>query len=235
MIIRPQGTTPLLISQPDHAQLAEMLMSRWRAGDLPRSPRREAILLAIREHDNGWREVDVAPYLDPASGEILDFMNLPDDQRRGVWPRGVQRLAATPYSAALVAQHAVHIYRRYRGDAAWAPFFAEMEGWRDRYLTQAPGSTLEQLQSDYVFLRVGDLASLTFCNAWSEAPEETGHSITLSGEHLTISPDPFSGETVPIAISARQLASTRFDSAATAAAAFEAAPRVTLSGTVSGA
>ena len=60
MIIRRKGTTPLLITQPDHAQLAATIMERWQEDGFPDSPRRAAILLAIREHDNGWREVDAA-------------------------------------------------------------------------------------------------------------------------------------------------------------------------------
>ena len=234
MIIRRQGTTPFLITQPDHANLAATIMSQWQVNGLPDSPRRAAILLAVREHDNGWHEVDAKPIVDPGSGEILDFMNLPDDDRRGVWPRGVQRLAGTPYSAALVAQHAVHIYRRYRDDAAWAPFFSEMEGWRDRYLRLAPGATMDELLHDYMFLRIGDLASLTFCNGWANAPDETGHTVKFDGERLTISPDPFGGQTLSIAITARQLTSTRFESVATAAVAFADAPAAILTGTVSG-
>src|SRR5262245_9651128 len=174
MIIRRRETTVLLITQPDHARLAETIMERWQAGGLPASPRRAAILHAIREHDNGWRDLDSAPIVDPDTGEVLDFMNLPDDDRRGVWPRGVQRLAEMPYAAALVAQHALHIYRRYRADPAWAFFFSEMEGWRGRYLQLERTASMDELLRDYMFLRIGDLASLTYCNGWSEAPDETG-------------------------------------------------------------
>jgi hypothetical protein len=235
MIIRRKGTTPLLITQPDHAQLAATIMERWQGDGFPDSPRRAAILLAIREHDNGWREVDAGPILDANSGEILDFMTLPDEDRRGVWPRGVQRLAATPYSAALVAQHAVHIYRRYRDDAAWTPFFIEMESLRDDLLGQERSTTLDELLRDYRFLRIGDLASLTFCNGWSEAPEEAGHAVTFANEYLAISPDPFAGERLSIAVNARQLPATRFGSAREAAAVYNDSPTVTLTGTVSGA
>jgi Protein of unknown function (DUF3891) len=235
MIIRRLGTTPLLITQPDHAQLAATIMERWQGDGFPDSPRRAAILLAIREHDNGWREVDAAPILDANSGEILDFMTLPDEDRRGVWPRGVQRLAATPYSAALVAQHAVHIYRRYRDDTAWIPFFIEMEAWRDHFILQERSVTMDELLRDYRFLRIGDLASLTFCNGWSEAPEETGLAVTFDSEHLAISPDPFAGERLSIEITAREMPGTRFASAREATAVFIDAPTVILTGTVSGA
>jgi hypothetical protein len=234
MIIRRRGTTALLITQPDHAHLAQTIMERWREGGLSTSPRRAAILYAIREHDNGWRDLDNEPIVDSSSGEILDFMNLPDNERRGVWPRGVQRLAEAPYSAALVAQHAIHIYRRYRGEPAWAPFFTEMESWRDRHLRLEQSATMDDLLRDYMFLRIGDLASLTFCNGWSDAPDETGFAMRFADEHLVISPDPFGGERLSIEIGARQMPATRFATPSDAVTSFKSAPTITLEGTVSG-
>ena len=114
MIVRVNGSSQLLITQPDHAALAALVMRQWRAGGLLQAPRLSSILLAVEQHDNGWREVDAAPLVDGGTGRVLDFIGAPDEVRRAVWPRGVDRLAATPYAAALVAQHALHIYRRYR-------------------------------------------------------------------------------------------------------------------------
>jgi hypothetical protein len=134
MIVRPDGSSQLLITQPDHAALAAMVMQQWRAGGLLQSPRLSSILLAVREHDNGWREVDTAPIVDETTGRVLDFVSAPDHIRRAVWPRGVDRLAAAPYAAALVAQHALHIYRRYRDNPPWTEFFTDMEARRNRCL-----------------------------------------------------------------------------------------------------
>src|SRR5262245_49386437 len=94
-------------------------------------PRRNAILLAIGEHDNGWAEEDAAPTIDPASGAIADFVSVPLSVRHAVWPRGVARLADQPWAAALVAQHALTVYDRFRNVAEWASFFREMEEARD--------------------------------------------------------------------------------------------------------
>lgn len=204
MIIRPSGSSQLLITQPDHAALAARLMQHWSADGLPDSPRRPTILLAIREHDNGWREVDRSPIVDEATGRILDFVNAPEDVRRAVWPRGVGRLAHTPYAAALVAQHALHIYRRYRTAPAWSSFFGEMEAARARHLEATSGATLDELLRDYFFLRIGDLASLTFCNGWTDAQsDDAGYTIRLEGSRLMVTPDPFAGRRVPLEVAAR--------------------------------
>lgn len=101
-------------------------MREWQEPALAGSPRRDAILLAVADHDNGWAETDAAPVLD-STGHILDFVAIPAARRQEVWPRGVARLGAVPYAAALVAQHAIHVYSRFRGDAAWTAFFGGME------------------------------------------------------------------------------------------------------------
>jgi hypothetical protein len=237
MILRPAGSSQLLITQPDHAALAGRIMRHWRGGGLQESARRSPILRAIDEHDNGWREVDAAPVLDDHTGRILDFVGLPEPDRRAIWPRGVERLAATPYSAALVAQHAVHVYRRYRGTSSWDPFFVEMEVLRDTHL-RAAGLSQVELLIDYSFVRLGDLVSLTFCNGWTEPQTddagEVGYTIRLDGARLIVTPDPFEGREIAIEIAGREVPDRPFRSTADAQAAYGSAPEVTVAGVAVG-
>jgi len=200
MILRPNGPTRLAITQPDHAALAAHIMRSWRADGLPTSPRRDAIVLAVAEHDTGWREIDAQLLIDPATGAVLDFRTVSGDIKRGVWPRAIARLAAAPFSAALVAHHAAHVYSRYRTDPEWALFFPEMETLRDRHLDVA-GVSMRELLDDYVFLRIGDLASLTFCTATDMRVGEFGYMVRLERDTVIIAPDPFGGEEVPLRIS----------------------------------
>jgi hypothetical protein len=204
MILRPNGSTRVAIRQPDHAALAADIMRSWRANGLPTSPRRDAIVLAVAEHDDGWREIDAQFLRDPATGAVLDFMTVSGDIKRGVWPRSVARLASTPYSAALVAHHAAHVYSRYRTDPEWMSFFPEMETLRDRHLDVA-GVSMRELLDDYVFLRIGDLASLTFCTMADMEVGEFDYTVRLDNQLLIIAPDPFEGADVPLRISGRDL------------------------------
>src|SRR5262245_5664700 len=193
MIIRTNDRSLVLITQPDHAALAGRLMRSWEADGFPESPRRDAILTAVDLHDNGWYEVDSSPIVDDATGKLLDFVAVPHDVRTGVWPRGVGRLRETAYAAALVAHHAAYVYDRYRTDAQWMPFFEQMEAIRGRHLA-ASGVGFDDLQQDYRFLRLGDLLSLTFCNAWPEPQADAfGYRIRFDGTRLSVSPDPFGG------------------------------------------
>ena len=109
MIVRPDGDDLLLVTQPEHAKRSPG--ASWRPGAgtaFPASPTRETVLLATREHDNGWIEVDEHPDLDAGSGRPQHFMTAPDATKQGIWPRGVRRLEPVdPAAAALVAQHAL--------------------------------------------------------------------------------------------------------------------------------
>jgi len=234
MIIRTADASLLLITQPDHAALAGRIMERWQADGLTNSARRAEILAAVAGHDNGWREVDTAPVVDPASGKLLDFVTAPLAMRQGVWPRGVERLGARPYTAALVAAHALHVYDRNRGHADWDPFFDEMRALRDRYLATA-GVPLDDLRRDYTFVRIGDLISLTFCNAWqSPQADAFGYEIRFDGTRLAIAPDPFGGAEIPIEIAGRELPNRAFTSAADAEQAWRSSPVRSVTSVISG-
>ena len=233
MIVHPSGSQLLLVTQPDHAALAGTLICAWQSDGLPTSARREAIVLATRAHDDGWEEEDRLPIVDRASGRLLDFINAPADVRQRVWPRSVMRLSETPYSAALVAQHAMSVYRSNRPNPEWVSFFRRMEGLRDSMLASCEALTLEDLRRDYFFIRAGDLMSLMFCNAWTKPEQLDPYEVRLDGHRLHVAPDPFGGREVEFAITARRVPQGPFMTA-TAAEAFRFAPVETLTGVASG-
>ena len=248
MFVRQTGPELLLITQPDHAALAAQMMAHWRADGLPSRPTLAAVLHATREHDVGWRDEDAAPRVDASTGRPFDFMNLPLESRQGVWRRAVPHLAGTStYVAALVSQHALTIYRRHRVDPAWAGFFAEMEAARDQWYTTGirPDGTsggpldppvharLSFLQ-DYAALRLGDLVSLTFCLGWTDPQDFEGYTIRADGDDVTLSPDPFEGETVRFEVTARRLVARKYVSDEDLRAALAAAPLEQLTGRLLG-
>jgi hypothetical protein len=231
MIVRPGHDRVLLITQPDHAHLARTVMEH--CVPLARLPRRDAILHAIGEHDNGWTEDDAAPSVDPGSGQVVDFVSAPLSLRHGVWPRAIARLADDPWAAALVAQHAITVYDRFRPEAGWTPFFAGMAASRDALL-RASGLSLDELVSDYAFVRLGDLISLTFCTGWTDEYRFKDWTVRLSGSRVVVTPDVFGGATIAMAIEARVIRSQPFRSDAELRDAFGNATTTTLRGTVAG-
>jgi hypothetical protein len=234
LIIRASGDELLLIKQVDHAALAERIISAWRRDGFLQSARHHEILFATKRHDDGWIDEDATPLVDTGSGELLDYVHAPDDIRRGIWPRGVERLSRFPYAAALVAQHALHLFDKYRADPGWREFFDRMEQLRTANLAAATPRTEEDLHQDYFYVRIADLLSLQFCDDWREPMRHGDFESCWDGARLTITPDPFEGASVPMTVSARRLPKTRFEVGA-AAAAFADAPVVTISGVAAGA
>ena len=231
MIVRPAHDGVHLITQPDHAHLAAKIIEH--VVTLDGRPRRDAILLAVAEHDNGWAEEDAAPILNPATGRVADFVNVPLAVRHRVWPRAIRRLEQRPWTAALVAQHALVVYDRFRWETEWTPFFDGMESARDSLL-QASGLTFDELVSDYEFVRLADLISLVFCMAISQA-QQFGHwTVQFAGDRVVVTPDPFGNLTIPIEVSTRALRDHSFRSDDDLRAAVIAADHVTVRGTVSG-
>lgn len=199
---------------------------------LAAAARRTIILHAIDEHDNGWAEEDIAPRVNPQTGAIFDFVSAPADVRHAVWPRGVARLADDPWAAALVAQHALVIYHRFRDDAAWAAFFAAMQTLRDE-MVEAAGWALDDLLSDYRFVRLADLTSLAFCTGWEGEQHFGEWTVRLTGTRV-ITPDVFGGVEIAIAIIAKEIPNQLYRSATALRDAIARAHTVTLHGSVIG-
>lgn len=164
---------------------------------------------AIAEHDNGWEEEDAAPTV--REGKVVDFINAPFDVRHRVWPRAVMRLSDDPFAAALVAQHAITIHERFRGDEEWADFFGEMAMLRNAMVDKG-GVRLDELAVEYAFVRLGDLISLSFCTAGMELQPYGDWSVQCTGSRVVVTPDLFGGRTIPINISAREIANRPYAS-----------------------
>jgi hypothetical protein len=231
MIVRDRGDRLQLITQPDHAAAARGIMEGCPL--VERRERRGALLHAIEEHDNGWREVDAEPIVDPATGGVFDFVSIPVPIRQAIWPRAVARLADHPWAAALVAQHAITVYERFRTDPGWTAFFREMAVTRDA-MEAAAGLTRADLVDDYRFLRLADLISLAFC---TEAPGEQQFgdwTIRRAGAHVAVLPDVFGGATVRFEVRATEIDCRRYASDAELRAAVASGRTLRLPGTVGG-
>jgi Protein of unknown function (DUF3891) len=195
MIVVPEDSTLLLITQPDHAHFSGELLSLWRAGGLPSHPRREDLLFAAREHDNGWREADAAPRWDAGHGRPHDFITLPARDRIELWERGTCRFAAErPYAALLITRHALNLFQGRRGEEEWAPFLAFLADFEGSLLaeTEVPR---EELEADYRLIDLSDLISLAACNRWREPVERYGLRVEPRDGAVGLDPFPLAGAT----------------------------------------
>ena len=231
MIVRDDRDTFLLITQPDHAQLSEAIVAAIRTEPPLDGPARRTILLATREHDNGWTEVDAHPTVDPASGRPCDFMSGPPLVKHELWLRGIARAAkADGVAGALVAQHALTVYGYRRGEAGWAPFFSTIEGMRDALLQRVgmlQGASRDLFDAYYRCVRLGDSFSLQFCNGWTEPSTTLGYRAEMQETTLLISPDPFAGATVALRVVGHRIPARRYrDDAQVRTAIASATPEI---------
>jgi hypothetical protein len=190
-----------LVTQSDHAHLANRIVALWRADGLPEHPRRDEILFAAREHDCGWQVEDAAPRIEPETGRPYDFRNFPAAPRLEVWDRSTgEHQDDHPVSALLVTHHALYLYERYRDPAArpegdlelWDTFFALLDARADD-LHEATGLTRDEALADYRFLHLADLAALMLSlgTEWGTEPvERMGLRLALSDDATTLHLDP---------------------------------------------
>lgn len=195
MIVVEDGSSLLLITQPDHARFAAELLSLWRSDALPEHPRREQLLKAVREHDNGWQEADSAPRADPESGRPHDFLSFPLAQRLEVWQRGTERFVSEhPYSALLIIQHAFALHRHERREPDWIELLDRLEESREELLERA-AVTADQVARDYRFLELADALSLAVCNRSSQPVARPGIRGLFREGNLHLDPFPLAGAT----------------------------------------
>jgi hypothetical protein len=214
MIVRDEGDTFLLITQPNHAQLAEAIVAAMQTEAPLAGPARRTILVATREHDNGWTEVDAFPTVDPATGRPSDFMSGPASVKHELWLRGIARAATLDEVAgALVAEHALTVYGYRRAEAAWAPFFSTIGSMRDALLRRTgllTGSGRSTFETWYRCVQLGDSFSLQFCNAWAEPSTTLGYRAEIRGTTLVITPDPFGGARVKLSVIGHRIPARRY-------------------------
>ena len=221
MIVVPEDGRLRIVTQSDHAHLAAEILSLWRADGLPENPRRPDVLFAAREHDNGWREADSAPRVDPESGRPHDFRSLPAGPRIEIWRRGTERYAGSrPYAALLICRHARALHADRRGDPRWEEELFEPLSELEDDLAEAvealglesPGEDggrpaglpdPDRTEADYRFVSLADTVSLAACGGWDEAVELPvpgasdggSYRVEPAGDRVRLDPFPLAGTT----------------------------------------
>lgn len=196
MIVTPSAGGRLkIITQIDHARFAADLLSLWISDGLPEHERREDLLFAVREHDNGWREKDSAPILDPEAGDRpYDFVTMPADVRSELWRVGCQRFREDrAYASLLIVEHDRHLHAQDANEA-----YRELLHWLDEIRSELIIATAAQedlLAADYHFLGLTDFISLVACSDWTEEFESRGTTIAIRNSCVHLDPFPLAGNT----------------------------------------
>lgn len=115
MIVQEQGDQLILIRQTDHAVLSGFFAREWGNELFQRAEPFESLLLAASEHDNGWREWELEPQIDPKTRLPFSFMSVPTETHIDLYQRGIERVVKSDrYAGLLVSMHASGLYDRAR-------------------------------------------------------------------------------------------------------------------------
>jgi hypothetical protein len=115
MIVQEQGDQLILIRQTDHAVLSGFFAREWGNDLFHRPEPFESLLLAASEHDNGWRDWELQPQIDPKTRLPYSFMSIPTDAHIELYQRGIERVVKSDrYAGLLVSMHASGLYDRAR-------------------------------------------------------------------------------------------------------------------------
>jgi len=200
MIVSAVSGQFLVVTQADHARFAADLLRLMPRQETAFHPRRELLLRAVADHDNGWWESDSSPRRNPTGTAPLDFREVDDLDRLEIWRRGIDRFGSTePYVAAMVAGQALRLLGgRIEAGEAWRTFLGETVGRRDEFATAA-GVTLEALVEDDGWLALADELSLALCTGDPTFVDRPGWRVDVAlscdGARLAVAPFPLAGAT----------------------------------------
>ncbi len=208
----------LAISQPAHAWVSGQLLRHW-AQHLD-----EAVLLAAEQHDLAWLDWERAPSFDPATGRPHLFRDVGAAAHAPRWAEAVER-AHTAWGARvalLVSRHGVVIYTRFTdrhqasdADSKAAVRYVAEQAPRQAAWARQLGLAADTLERDTALIALVDTLSLGLCGALPMPVNLDGYRLMRqSGSALTstLAPWPFRGESVSIAIEARNVPGGRFAS-----------------------
>jgi len=161
MIVREQGDQLIVIRQTDHAVLSGFFAREWGNELFQRAEPGESLQLAASEHDNGWREWELQPQIDPKTRLPFSFMSIPTETHIKLYERGIERVIKRDrYAGLLVCMHASGLYDRAR---------ATIPGFSAKYVksteTELVSGFLQALKLQQLRLKVdlrADAASKDF-------------------------------------------------------------------------
>ena len=90
MIRRVGDGSWILISQVDHAHLAAEMAAAWGSERVPTLPEPMFLLPAIRDHDEGWREWERLPDIDPDTRFPRNFTEMPAAEAVRIWTHSIE-------------------------------------------------------------------------------------------------------------------------------------------------
>lgn len=244
----------LLVTHPDHAQLAGVFADAWGNARFARPGPDNSVRIAVVRHDDGWIARDAAPLLTRdgrpeaftrtlvGAYSAFEEIDLPAYlQVRGDATAAVAR--EDPHAGILVSMHTVSLLTemadpasiRPEHRAAHAEFVAGQRAWQDATAARI-GADPAALRRGFEFLQACDNLSLLVCSGFDQPrdlrhthPDRSGNRHTLRCSPVgdaawRIAPWPFGGDLLVVDVPYRKIARADCADLPRFRAAFAAAP-----------
>jgi hypothetical protein len=104
------------VRQPDHGLQTGRFARHWGNEATPPFEPRTAVIDAGERHDNGWRDWEARPTLDPETQQPVQFLRLSPHEHVPLYRRGIHMAAEhDPYTGLLVSMHGAGLYNERYG------------------------------------------------------------------------------------------------------------------------
>jgi Protein of unknown function (DUF3891) len=173
----------LVVRQPDHGVQTGLFARHWGNEQTPPFTPREPVIAAGTRHDDGWKDWEARPSIDPATGQPWQFYRLTPHEHVPLYRRGIAMAAAhDPTTGILVSMHGAGLYNDRYGTFRLAEqsfsaseralvdeFLAEQALFQQSLAERIQGrqqhthiTTDPQLWYNYLLLQVWDRLSLQY-------------------------------------------------------------------------
>ncbi|NIP31500.1 MAG: DUF3891 family protein [Candidatus Dadabacteria bacterium] len=255
MIRRETDNGWLLINQYDHSVLAYDIMKNWGNDQFADIIPQNEVLLAIKEHDCGWKKWDSRAWLNISNRFPKNFMEMYTNDQYKIWSESFEMHSGkNPYASALIALHFLKFNNQTlikNPDNRTSLILKNKINWFVSKMLDINFTSEEingLLPSDVgvnlKFLQFGDIISLTLCHGWAstrieEVPvnyhgkEVIVDLISEDGLNFKVKPNPFSKDKLYFEISAKELNEKEFNTQEKLDEAFSNSKEVRLSFSIS--
>ena len=221
MIFQQYRNQLLVVRQPDHGVQTGLFAQRWGNEQTPPFTPREPVIAAGTRHDDGWKDWEARPSLDPATGQPWQFYRLTPHEHVPLYRRGIALAAQhDPTTGLLVSMHGAGLYNDRYGtfrlaEQRFSPseralvdeFLAEQALFQQSLAERALGrqrhthvTTDPQVWYNYLLLQVWDRLSLQYAfrlaadGELAPLPQQDGTAAALRCWHagdLSLRLDPY--------------------------------------------
>jgi Protein of unknown function (DUF3891) len=227
MIFQQYRGQLLVVRQPDHGVQTGRFARHWGNEQTPPFTPREPVIAAGTRHDDGWKDWEAHPSIDPATGQPWQFYRLTPHEHVPLYRRGIAMAAAhDPTTGILVSMHGAGLYHDRYGTFRLAEqhfsaservlvdeFLAEQALFQQSLAERMQGrqqhthiTTDPQVWYNYLLLQVWDRLSLQYAfrlaadGEIAPLPCPDGTSTALRCRHqgeLSLILDPYPFDTSP--------------------------------------